>query len=166
MLIWFITIAVLGLGGIMRHPDVMAALNPAHAVAFLVTNPRTGFVVLGAAFLAITGGEALYADMGTIGRRPIRTIWYCLVLPALLLNYAGQTALYLREPAIAGNSFFELVPIGAIYPMVLLATLATIIASQAIITGTYSMTRQAIQLGWFPGVRIRPRSTCLSPTGS
>jgi KUP system potassium uptake protein len=90
MLIWFITIALLGLGGIVRQPGVIAALNPAQAVAFLVDNPRTGFVVLGAAFLAVTGGEALYADMGTIGRKPIRTIWYCLVLPALLLNYAGQ----------------------------------------------------------------------------
>ena len=158
MLIWFVTIAVLGLGGIMRHPGVIAALNPAHAVAFLVDNPRTGFVVLGAVFLAVTGGEALYADMGTIGRKPIRTVWYCLVLPALLLNYAGQTALYLDDPAITGNPFFQLVPTWAIYPMVLLATLATIIASQAIITGTYSMTRQAMQLGWFPGVRIRQTS--------
>jgi KUP system potassium uptake protein len=158
MLIWFVTIAVLGLGGIMRHPGVIAALNPAHAVAFLVDNPRTGFVVLGAVFLAVTGGEALYADMGTIGRKPIRTVWYCLVLPALLLNYAGQTALYLSDPATAGNPFFQLVPTWAIYPMVLLATLATIIASQAIITGAYSMTRQAMQLGWFPGVHIRQTS--------
>jgi KUP system potassium uptake protein len=158
MLIWFVTIAVLGLGGIMRHPGVIAALNPAQAVAFLIEHPRTGFVVLGAVFLAITGGEALYADMGTIGRKPIRTIWYCLVLPALLLNYAGQTALYLGDPTMAGNPFFQLVPTWAIYPMVLLATLATIIASQAIITGTYSMTRQAMQLGWFPGVRIRQTS--------
>src|SRR5262249_50567682 len=106
----------------------------------LLDNPRTGFVVLGAVFLAVTGGEALYADMGTIGRKPIRTMWYCLVLPALLLNYAGQTAHYLGDPAIAENLFFRLVPTWAIYPMVLLATLATIIASQAIITGTYSMT--------------------------
>jgi len=158
MLVWFVTIAVLGLGGIMRQPGVIAALNPAQAVAFLLDNPRTGFVVLGAVFLAVTGGEALYADMGTIGRKPIRTIWYCLVLPALLLNYAGQTAHYLGDPAIAENLFFRLVPTWAIYPMVLLATLATIIASQAIITGTYSMTRQAMQLGWFPGVRIRQTS--------
>lgn len=158
MLIWFVTIAVLGLAGIIRHPGVIAALNPAQAVAFLVDHPRAGFVVLGAVFLAITGGEALYADMGTIGRKPIRTIWYCLVLPALLLNYAGQTALYLGDPMMAGNPFFQLVPTWAIYPMVLLATLATIIASQAIITGTYSMTRQAMQLGWFPGVRIRQTS--------
>jgi KUP system potassium uptake protein len=158
MLVWFVTIAVLGLGGIMRQPGVIAALNPAQAVAFLLDNPRTGFVVLGAVFLAVTGGEALYADMGTIGRKPIRTMWYCLVLPALLLNYAGQTAHYLGDPAITENLFFRLVPTWAIYPMVLLATLATIIASQAIITGTYSMTRQAMQLGWFPGVRIRQTS--------
>src|SRR6516162_5484972 len=158
MLVWFVTIAVLGLGGIMRQPGVIAALNPAQAVAFLLDNPRTGFVVLGAVFLAVTGGEALYADMGTIGRQPIRTMWYSLVLPALLLNYAGQTAYYLGDPAIAGNPFFRLVPQWAIYPMVLLATLATIIASQAIITGTFSMTRQAMQLGWFPGVRIRQTS--------
>ena len=158
MLIWFVTIALLGLGGIMRQPSVIAALNPVQAVTFLIDNPRTGFVVLGAAFLAVTGGEALYADMGTIGRKPIRTIWYCLVLPALLLNYAGQTALHVGDPGIAGNLFFRLVPSWAIYPMVALATLATIIASQAIITGTYSMTRQAMQLGWFPGVRIRQTS--------
>ncbi len=114
--------------------------------------------MLGAAFLAITGGEALYADMGHVGRNPIRTVWYCVVLPALLLNYAGQTSLYLDDPALAGNPFFHLVPKWAIYPMVLLATLATIIASQAIITGTFSMTRQAMQLGWLPGVRIRQTS--------
>src|SRR5258708_6397946 len=124
----------------------------------LLENPRIGVLVLGAAFLAITGAEALYADMGHIGRNPIRTVWYCVVLPALLLNYAGQTALYLDDPALTGNPFFRLVPQWAIYPMVLLATLATIIASQAIITGTFSMTRQAMQLGWFPGVRIRQTS--------
>ncbi len=158
MLIWFVTIAVLGIGGIVRHPEVIAAANPAHAVEFLLDNPRTGFVVLGAVFLAVTGGEALYADMGHVGRNPIRTVWYCVVLPALLLNYAGQTALILEDPVMPGNPFFRLVPQWAIYPMVLLATLAAIIASQAIITGTYSMTRQAMQLGWFPGVRVRQTS--------
>src|SRR6476660_6215926 len=158
MLVWFVTIAVLGLGGILHRPGVLAAVNPAHALGFLLQNPRIGFLVLGAAFLAITGAEALYADMGHIGRNPIRTVWFCVVLPALLLNYAGQTSLYLDDPALAGNPFFRLVPDWAIYPMVLLATLATIIASQAIITGTFSMTRQAMQLGWFPGVRIRQTS--------
>jgi KUP system potassium uptake protein len=154
MLVWFITIAALGVGGILHHPGVVAAVNPAHAVAFLADNPWTGFTVLGGVFLAITGAEALYADMGHIGRAPIRAMWYGVVLPALLLNYAGETALLLDDPAMTGNPFFRLVPSWAIYPMVLLATLATIIASQAIITGTYSMTRQAMQLGWFPGVRI------------
>jgi KUP system potassium uptake protein len=158
MLIWFIAIAVLGVGGIVQRPTVLAAVNPVHALHFLFDSPRTGVLVLGAAFLAITGGEALYADMGHIGRNPIRTVWYCIVLPALLLNYAGQTALYLEDPALTGSPFFRLVPAWAIYPMVLLAMLATIIASQAIITGTFSMTRQAMQLGWFPGVRIRQTS--------
>ena len=158
MLVWFATIAVLGVGGILHRPGVLAAVNPAHALGFLLETPRIGVLVLGAAFLAITGAEALYADMGHIGRNPIRTVWYCVVLPALLLNYAGQTALYLDDPALTGNPFFRLVPQWAIYPMVLLATLATIIASQAIITGTFSMTRQAMQLGWFPGLHIRQTS--------
>jgi len=154
MLVWFITVAALGVGGIVRHPGVVAAVNPAYAFAFLADNPWTGFTVLGGVFLAITGAEALYADMGHIGRNPIRAMWYGVVLPALLLNYAGETAFLLDDPAMTGNPFFRLVPSWAIYPTVLLATLATIIASQAIITGTYSMTRQAMQLGWFPGVRI------------
>jgi KUP system potassium uptake protein len=158
MLIWFVSIAVLGLGGILRHPEVVAAVNPAYGLRFLLDNPRTGIAVLGAVFLAVTGGEALYADMGHIGRNPIRTMWYGVVLPALLLNYAGEAALFLEDPAMTGNPFFRLVPSWAIYPTVGLATLATIIASQAIITGSYSMTRQAMQLGWFPGVRIRQTS--------
>jgi KUP system potassium uptake protein len=158
MLIWFVSIAVLGVGGILHHPEVIAAVDPSHALRFLLANPRAGFVVLGAAFLAITGGEALYADMGHIGRNPIRTMWYGVVLPALLLNYAGETALFLDDPAMTGNPFFRLVPSWAIYPTVGLATVATIIASQAIITGSYSMTRQALQLGWFPGVSIRQTS--------
>jgi KUP system potassium uptake protein len=158
MLIWFVSIAVLGLGGILHHPEVIAAVNPSHALRFLLANPRTGFAVLGAVFLAVTGGEALYADMGHIGRNPIRTMWYGVVLPALLLNYAGETALFLDNPGMTGNPFFRLVPSWAIYPTVGLATVATIIASQAIITGSYSMTRQAMQLGWFPGLRIRQTS--------
>jgi KUP system potassium uptake protein len=158
MLVWFITIALLGLGGIARHPAILAAANPAYAIEFLAANPWTGFAVLGGVFLAVTGAEALYADMGHIGRNPIRAMWYGVVLPALLLNYAGETALFLEDPALTGNPFFRLVPGWAIYPTVVLATLATIIASQAIITGSYSMTRQAMQLGWFPGVRIRQTS--------
>jgi len=121
--------------------------------------PASVIAVLGGVFLAMTGGEAMYADMGHIGRNPIRTSWYGLVLPALLLNYAGQVALYLADPAMEGNPFFRLAPSWSIYPLVGLATIATIIASQAIITGSFSLTRQAMQLGWFPGVRIRQTSS-------
>jgi KUP system potassium uptake protein len=158
MLLWFAAIAALGIGGIVRHPVVLGAVNPEHAIAFLTENGWTGFGVLGGVFLAITGGEALYADMGHIGRNPIRTVWYAIVLPALLLNYAGQTALFANDPAFTGNPFFKLAPTWAIFPLVALATVATIIASQAIITGSFSLTRQAMQLGWFPGVRIRQTS--------
>jgi KUP system potassium uptake protein len=158
MLLWFGVIAALGIAGIVHHPQVLAALDPRHAIAFLVHNGWGGFAVLGGVFLAITGGEALYADMGHIGRNPIMTTWYGIVLPALLLNYAGQTALLLDHPVVVGNPFFKLAPDWAIFPLVLLATVATIIASQAIITGSFSLTRQAMQLGWFPGLRIRQTS--------
>jgi KUP system potassium uptake protein len=154
MLLWFVTIAILGLVGVVQHPEVLAAVNPAYGFALFTTHGFAGFAVLGGVFLALTGGEALYADMGHIGRNPIRMTWYCLVLPALLLNYAGQIGLFLSTPALSGNPFFRLAPPWLIYPLVCLATLATIIASQAIITGSFSMTRQAMQLGWFPGVRI------------
>ena len=144
----------------VQHPtrNVLVAVNPRHAIAFLAQGGWGGFAVLGGVFLAITGGEALYADMGHIGRNPIRTTWYGIVLPALLLNYAGQTALLLDDPILGGNPFFKLAPDWAIFPLVLLATGATIIASQAIITGSFSLTRQAMQLGWFPGLRIRQTS--------
>jgi KUP system potassium uptake protein len=158
MLLWFAVIAVLGVGGILRHPSVLAAVDPRHAITFLAQDGWGGFAVLGGVFLAITGGEALYADMGHIGRNPIRTTWYGIVLPALLINYAGQTALLLDRPILGGNPFFKLAPDWAIFPLVLLATGATIIASQAIITGSFSLTRQAMQLGWFPGLRIRQTS--------
>ena len=115
-------------------------------------------VALGGVFLAITGGEALYAAMGHIGRNPIRTTWYGIVRPALLINYAGQTALLIDDPILGGNPFFKLAPDWAIFPLALLATGVTIIASQAIITGSFSLTRQAMQLGWFPGLRIRQTS--------
>ena len=154
MLLWFVTIAVLGIAGITRHPAVLVAVDPYYAISFLLGGGWRAFAVLGAVFLAITGGEALYADMGHIGRNPIRTVWYAIVLPALLLNYAGQIALFLDDPAMSGNPFFRLAPDWAVVPLVVLATLATIIASQAIITGSFSLTRQAMQLGWFPGVRI------------
>jgi len=159
MLLWFVVIAVLGVAGIFRYPAVIAAVDPRYGIALLTGHGWSGVAVLGGVFLAMTGGEAMYADMGHIGRNPIRTSWYGLVLPALLLNYAGQVALYLGDPAMDGNSFFRLAPSWSIYPLVGLATIATIIASQAIITGSFSLTRQAMQLGWFPGVRIRQTSS-------
>lgn len=152
MLIWFVVIGVLGAVGIVRHPAVLAAVNPAVAAGFLAQHGFTGFAMLGGVFLAITGGEALYADMGQFGRAPIRLAWYGLVLPALLLNYAGQTALSLDGGA--KNPFYQLAPGWALYPLVALATIATIIASQAIISGAFSLTRQAMQLGWLPGMRV------------
>ena len=157
MLAWFIVLAILGIGGIVRHPSVLAAVDPSHGIRFLAGGGWKGFAILGGVFLAITGGEALYADMGHVGRNPIRTTWYLIVLPALLLNYAGQIALLIAEPG-QGSPFFRLAPEWAVYPLVLLATAATIIASQAIITGSFSLTRQAMQLGWFPGVHIRQTS--------
>jgi KUP system potassium uptake protein len=159
MLCWFITIAALGVRGIVQQPRVLLAIDPRYAAAFVAHSGWIGFGVLGGVFLAVTGGEALYADMGHIGRNPIRTTWYVIVLPSLLLSYAGQTALLIGHSNITGNPFFQLVPGWAIYPMVLLATLATIIASQAIITGSFSLTRQAMQLGWFPALRIRQTSS-------
>jgi KUP system potassium uptake protein len=158
MLVWFAVIALLGLLAVLRRPEVVAAIDPAHAIGFLARHGWHSFVVLGGVFLAITGGEALYADMGHLGRGPIRFSWYAIVLPALLLSYAGQTALLMENPALDGNPFFKLAPDWAVIPLVALATLATIIASQAIITGAFSLTRQAMQLGWFPGVRIEQTS--------
>ena len=158
MLLWFLVIALLGIVSIARHPLVLSAVNPGYALEFLVKSGPRSFALLGGIFLCITGGEALYADMGHFGRRPIRQAWYFIVLPALLLNYAGQTGLLLEEGAAGGNPFFALAPHWAIFPLVGLATLATIIASQAIITGSFSMTRQATQLGWLPGVTIRQTS--------
>jgi len=158
MMLWFVTIAVLGLAGVARRPDVVLAIDPRHAIGFLAHHGLHSFVVLGGVFLAITGAEALYADMGHLGRNPIRVSWYLVVLPALLLSYAGQTALLIEDPALDGNPFFKLAPDWAVIPLVVLATLATIIASQAIITGAFSLTRQAMQLGWFPGVRIHQTS--------
>jgi len=158
MLLWFAVIAVLGLSGILRRPEVIFAIDPRHAIGFLAAHGWRSFVVLGGVFLALTGGEALYADLGHFGRNPIRSSWYCIVLPALLLCYAGQTALLVENPNLAGNPFFKLAPDWAVVPLVVLATFATIIASQAIITGAFSLTRQAMQLGWFPGLNIRQTS--------
>jgi KUP system potassium uptake protein len=158
MLLWFAVIAVLGIISIAQHPNVLYAVNPARALEFMVKLGPRSFLLLGGIFLCITGGEALYADMGHFGRAPIRQNWYFVVLPALLLNYAGQIGILMDKGPSATNPFFALAPHWAIFPLVALATLATIIASQAIITGSFSMTRQATQLGWLPGVTIRQTS--------
>jgi KUP system potassium uptake protein len=158
MLLWFITMGVTGIVGVARHPAVLSAVDPRHALIFLAHNRNLALLVLGGVFLCITGGEALYADMGHIGKAPIRWAWYVVVLPSLLLNYAGQSALLMEKGSIQGNPFFLLAPSWSIYPLVVLATLATIIASQAIITGSFSMTRQAMQLGWLPAVNIKQTS--------
>jgi KUP system potassium uptake protein len=158
MMLWFLVIAALGLVSIARHPGVVAALDPRHAIHFLTRPGGAGFMVLGGVFLCITGGEALYADMGHFGKGPIRVSWYGIVLPSLLLSYTGQTAFLMEQGTVTGNPFFQIAPAWSIYPLVVLATLATIIASQAIITGSFSMTRQAMQLGWLPGVAIRQTS--------
>ena len=158
MLLWFTVIGLLGLISIVHHPDVLAALDPVHAVRFMMHSGGRGLLVLGGVFLCITGGEALYADMGHFGKRAVRSSWYFVALPALLLSYAGQTAFLMDTGVVKGNPFFLLAPAWSVYPMVLLATIATIIASQAIITGSFSMTRQAIQLGWLPGLAIRQTS--------
>jgi KUP system potassium uptake protein len=158
MLLWFLVIAILGAVSIARHPGVIVAVDPRYAIRFMIASGRSGFLVLGGVFLCITGGEALYADMGHFGKGPIRRSWYVAVLPALLLSYAGQTAFLLDQGTVVGNPFFKIAPSWSIYPLVVLATMATIIASQAIITGSFSMTRQAMQLGWLPGVAIRQTS--------
>jgi len=158
MLLWFLVIAALGAAAIVRHPSVVAALDPRYAVDFLRHSGAVGLLVLGGVFLCITGGEALYADMGHFGKTSIRRSWYAIVLPALLLSYAGQTAYLMDQGTVSGNPFFRIAPSWSIYPLVALATIATIIASQAIITGSFSMTRQAMQLGWLPGVNIRQTS--------
>ncbi|MEF3367368.1 potassium transporter Kup [Methylocystis sp. 9N] len=155
MTLWFIIIGALGLGGVAKHPEVLWALKPAIGLDYLAAHGMAGFLLLGAVFLCATGAEALYADMGHFGRRPIRLAWYGLVLPALVLNYAGQTALLVDRPVSASaNPFFDLCPPALQLPLVALATLATVIASQSIITGAFSMTRQAIQLGLLPRVHI------------
>jgi KUP system potassium uptake protein len=154
MILWFAVIGALGLSEIMDRPAVLAALNPLHAVEFFRVNHLHGIVVLGSVVLCITGGEALYADMGHFGPRPIRLSWYAVVLPGLLLNYFGQGALIIGEPLKAANPFYGLVPEAVLYPMVALSTVATVIASQALISGVYSLTQQAIQLGFTPRMHI------------
>jgi len=159
MLLWFATIAVLGLSQIVQHPAVLAAMSPHHAVRFFAEDLNRGFLVLGAVFLVVTGGEALYADLGHFGHRAIQVAWFSSAFPALLLNYLGQGALLLRDPAAAVNPFYHLAPPWALYPLIALATGAAIIASQAIISGAFSLTRQAVQLGYIPRLRIEHTSS-------
>ncbi len=158
ILVWICFLAVMGAVQVARNPQVLMAVSPWYAFQFLIFNKLHGFVVLGAVFLVVTGTEALYADMGHFGTRPIRLTWFGLVLPALLLNYYGQGALLLAHPEAATHPFYAMVPSWALIPTVLLATLATIIASQAVISGAFSMTRQAIQLGYLPRLNIRHTS--------
>jgi len=158
MLLWFATLGILGLGEIVRHPDVLAAMLPFYAVDLVVAHPLPTFVALGAIVLCVTGAEALYADMGHFGKGPIRTAWYFFVMPCLVLNYFGQGALLLHDPQSLRNPFFLLAPGWSLYAMVALATLAAVIASQAVISGVFSLTRQAIQLGYLPRMDIRHTS--------
>ena len=155
MIVWFVTIAGLGVWWIIREPMVLVAFDPRHATHFFAANGWPGFAVLGAVFLVVTGGEALYADMGHFGPRPIRLAWFALVLPALLLNYLGQGALLLTDPETARSPFYLMAPSWALLPLVVLATAAAIIASQALISGAFSLTRQAIQLGYCPRLDIQ-----------
>jgi KUP system potassium uptake protein len=154
MTVWFLTIGALGIPGIWQNPQVVVAVNPIYAITFLTHHGLGSFAILAAVFLSVTGSEAMYADLGHMGRAPIRSAWFGLVLPALFLNYAGQTAMLSGHGGSSDHPFFALVPQVLLYPVVGLATLATVIASQAIITGAYSMTRQAMQLGWMPGINI------------
>ncbi|HWU51854.1 MAG TPA: potassium transporter Kup [Tahibacter sp.] len=154
MVVWFLSLALLGLAKVVQAPQVLEALNPYYAVEFFLENGRVGFFALASVILALTGAEALYADMGHFGKRPIRRAWFAFVLPALMLNYFGQGALLLADPAAAANPFYLLVPQVLLYPMIALATLAAVIASQAVISGAFSVTRQAIQLGYLPRMEV------------
>ena len=158
MCLWFVTLAILGIVSIVREPHVMYAVNPLHAIQFVVGNPLMGFLSLGGVVLAVTGVEALYADMGHFGRRPITLAWFGLVLPALMLNYFGQGALLLRSPDAVRSPFYLLAPEWALYPLVALATAATVIASQAVISGAFSIAQQAIQLGYLPRMGVQHTS--------
>jgi len=155
MVIWFSVLAVMGIVHISDDPSVLAAINPWYGIQFLLSHGTIGLVTLGAVFLAVTGGEALYADLGHFGRRPIQSAWFFLVLPALLINYFGQGALVLSNPAAIENSFYRMVPDSMLLPLIVLATAATVIASQAVITGAFSLVRQAVQLGLLPRFEVR-----------
>jgi len=158
MILWFATIAVLGVSNLIAYPQILASFNPWYASRFLVENGWHGFMVLGSVFLVVTGGEALYADMGHFGRGPIRLAWFLIVFPSLILNYLGQGALLIVNPAAASNPFYHLAPHWALYPLVILATLAAVIASQALISGAYSITMQATQLDLLPRMQIQHTS--------
>jgi len=157
--VWFATLALLGVLEIAKHPGVLAAINPVYAVRFFAANGTTGYFILGTVVLVITGGESLYVDLGHFGRRPIRIVWFTVVMPALLLNYFGQGALLMSEPEAASNPLFLLAPHWALYPLVLLATCATVIASQAVISGAFSVTMQAVQFGFLPRLTISHTSS-------
>ena len=154
MLVWFVTIAWLGVRSIVAAPQVLASANPWHGIQFFETHGLAGFLTLGAVVLCVTGGEALYADMGHFGKRPIRIAWFVMVLPALLLNYFGQGALLLRTPAAASNPFYLLAPSAFQWPLLIIATLAAVVASQALISGAFSLTQQSVQLGYSPRMQI------------
>jgi KUP system potassium uptake protein len=158
MVLWFLTIGALGAYWVAQNPHVLASLNPAHGVQFLASNGWHGFIVLGSVFLVVTGGEALYADMGHFGLQPIRVAWFALVLPALFMNYLGQGAMLLDHPELAESPFYHMAPRWGLYPLVILATSAAVIASQALISGAFSLTRQAIQLGYAPRLDIEHTS--------
>ena len=157
-LVWFLVLAVLGISQIVRHPEIISAISPHHAVLFMYHNPGTTFIILGAVVLCVTGAEALYADLGHFGKRPIRLAWFIVAMPALTLNYFGQGALLLDNPAAVKNPFYMMAPDWALLPLVVLATMATVIASQALITGAFSVTKQVIQLGYLPRLNIQHTS--------
>jgi len=163
MAVWFVVIAVLGLMHIGDNPAILRSLLPHHALLFLFTHPAVGFIALGSVVLCVTGAEALYADMGHFGKRPIRLAWFGMAMPALVLNYFGQGAMLLADPSKVGNPFFEMAPPWALYPLIALATCAAVIASQALITAAFSVTKQAIQLGYLP--RLRIQHTSVKETG-
>jgi KUP system potassium uptake protein len=158
MLVWFLTLAATGVAQIARYPGILEAFNPLHAVSFLASHSEDSLVILGSVFLVATGAEALYADLGHFGRRPIALAWYWVVFPSLLLNYLGQGALVLRDPAAHESPFFHLVPGWLLWPLIVLATAATVIASQALISGAFSLTMQAVQMGYVPFINIRHTS--------
>lgn len=163
MVVWFAVLALLGVVHIVDNPSVLAALSPHHALGFLFGHPAIAFVALGSVVLCVTGAEALYADMGHFGKKPIRLAWFAAVMPALVLNYFGQGAMLLAHPGKVENPFFEMAPSWALYPLIALATLATVIASQALITAAFSVTKQVIQLGYLP--RLRITHTSIRETG-